>query len=125
VSTQAFRVRPATRDEECRRHVSDHQRDGCCNRCACQPKHADEDNTGDDADGRAQDQQQVLMRSVRSSSGRATRPLIREMKHCSPAVGSDASRWSGESNSLVRSNQPSTFSLPAHRQCRESGSITD
>ena len=32
------------------------KRDGCCDRCFCRPKHADEDNTGDDVDGRAQDQ---------------------------------------------------------------------
>ena len=45
------------RDEECHRHVPDDQRDGCRDRCASQPKHADEDNTGDDVYGRAQDQQ--------------------------------------------------------------------
>jgi len=44
-------------DEECRRYLPDDQHDGCCDCCAGQPKHADEENTGHDVDGRAQDRQ--------------------------------------------------------------------
>lgn len=100
------------------------QRDGCCERCFCRPKHADEDNTGDDVDGRAQDQQVRLRRSVIVRTDNCDW-LIREMSIAAPTVGSDASPWSGERNGSVRSDQPGTFSLPAHRQCRESGSIVD
>ena len=114
-----------SRDEECRRYVSDDQRDGCCNRCVCQPKHADDDNTGDDVDGRAQDQPQVRMQRVRSSSGRTTRPLIQEMSIAVPLWGATRVHGVAKGIALVRSNQPSTFSLPAHGQCRESGSIVD
>jgi hypothetical protein len=45
------------RDEECHGYVPDDQRDGSRDRCASQPKHADEGNTGDDVDGCAQEQQ--------------------------------------------------------------------
>jgi len=61
VSIRTFRGYPAQSqvpsDEECRRYLPDGQHDGCCDCCAGQPKHADDENTGDDVEGRAQDRQ--------------------------------------------------------------------
>jgi len=89
VSIRTFQEYPAATqvptDEECRRYFPDDQRDGCCDRCAGQPKHADEENTGDDLDGRAQDQQAAAPRScsvivVTDNCDR----LIREMSIANP-----------------------------------------
>jgi len=74
------------RDEECHRHVPDDQRDGCCDRCASQTKHADEDNTGDDVYGRAQDQQGG---GADEKDARAVTPAVQclGMQHELPALG--------------------------------------
>jgi hypothetical protein len=51
--------------------------------------------------------------------------LIREMSIAAPLWGATRVHGVAKGIALVRSNQPSTFSLLAHGQCRESGSIVD
>ncbi len=89
MSIRTFQGYPAATqvptDEECRRYFPDDQHDGCCDRCAGQPKHADEENPGDDVDGRAQDQQAAAPRScsVIVMTDNCDR-LIREMSIANP-----------------------------------------